>query len=60
MTNKMAREILGDVMGGAEGCDGPSLRVKLEIWDENFLKETGTYGVSGAEKYNDILRSASP
>jgi hypothetical protein len=56
----MAREILGDVMGGAEGCDGPSLRVKLEIWDENFLKETGTYGVSGAEKYNDILRSASP
>ena len=31
LTNKTARDILGDAMGGAEGCDGLSLRVKLEI-----------------------------
>jgi hypothetical protein len=38
LTNKKTRELLGDVMGGAEGCDGLSLRRKLEIWDEHFTR----------------------
>jgi hypothetical protein len=31
LTNKKTREFLGDVMGGAEGCEGVSLRSKLEV-----------------------------
>ncbi|PVH74467.1 hypothetical protein DL98DRAFT_519277 [Cadophora sp. DSE1049] len=26
-------------MGGADGCDGPSLRERMAIWDENFQKK---------------------
>lgn len=37
LANIKAREVLGDVMGGAEGCDG-SVRTRLEIWDENFTR----------------------
>ena len=36
LTNKKTREVIGDVMGCAEGCDGLSLRARLDIWDENF------------------------
>ena len=38
LTNKSARELLGDIMGGAEGCDGTELRQTLEVWDENFTR----------------------
>jgi hypothetical protein len=38
LTNKKTREVLGDFMGGAEGCDGLSLRERLEIWDEHFTR----------------------
>jgi len=38
LTNKKTREILGDVMGGAEGCDGLSLRERLTIWDKHFTR----------------------
>lgn len=38
LTNKKTREVLGDVMGGADGCDGPSLRARAEIWDETFSR----------------------
>ena len=38
LTNKKTREVIGDVMGGAEGCDGLSLRARLKIWDENFTR----------------------
>ncbi|KAG4416062.1 hypothetical protein IFR04_010825 [Cadophora malorum] len=36
LANKKAREVLGDIMGGADGCDGPGLRERMAIWDENF------------------------
>ncbi|KAE8448682.1 hypothetical protein EG329_008897 [Mollisiaceae sp. DMI_Dod_QoI] len=38
LTNKKTRDVLGDVMGGKEGCDGLTLRKRLEIWDENFTR----------------------
>jgi hypothetical protein len=38
LANKKTREVLGDFMGGAEGCDGSSLRERLEIWDEHFTR----------------------
>ncbi len=38
LANKKTREVLGDVMGEAEGCDGLSLREKIDIWDENFTR----------------------
>jgi hypothetical protein len=38
LANKKTREILGDIVGGAEGCDGLSLRASLEIWDEHFTR----------------------
>ncbi|KAH7369519.1 M4WV, histidine kinase-group IX protein [Rhexocercosporidium sp. MPI-PUGE-AT-0058] len=39
LTNKKAREVLEDLMGGTDGCDGLSLRTTLEIWDEHFEKQ---------------------
>jgi hypothetical protein len=39
LTNKKTREVIGDVMGGADGCDGPSMRTRLGIWDENFTRK---------------------
>jgi hypothetical protein len=39
LANKKTREVLGDVMGEAEGCDGLSLREKIDIWDENFTRQ---------------------
>ncbi|KAG4435186.1 hypothetical protein IFR05_009325 [Cadophora sp. M221] len=39
LTNKKARELLGDLMGGTDGCDGLSLRTTLEVWDEHFAKQ---------------------
>ncbi|KUJ15072.1 M4WV, histidine kinase-group IX protein [Mollisia scopiformis] len=39
LTNKKAREVIGDVMGDDKGCtDGLALRELLEIWDETFTK----------------------
>ncbi|PMD19299.1 hypothetical protein NA56DRAFT_690619 [Hyaloscypha hepaticicola] len=38
LANKKTREVLGDVMGEAEGCDGLSLREEVDIWDENFMR----------------------
>ncbi|TVY81149.1 Histidine protein kinase NIK1 [Lachnellula suecica] len=38
LTNKKLRSLLGDVMGGPDGCDGEKLRGKLEIWDEHFSR----------------------
>lgn len=42
LTNKKVRDVLGDVMGGAEGCDGLGLRERLEIWDEHFTRQLAT------------------
>lgn len=39
LTNKKTREVIGDVMGGADGSDGPSTRAKFEIWDEKFTRK---------------------
>lgn len=39
LTNKKMREVIGDVMGGADGCDGPSMRSRFEIWDEMFARK---------------------
>ncbi|KAL2063854.1 hypothetical protein VTL71DRAFT_4348 [Oculimacula yallundae] len=39
LSNKKAREVLGDMMGGFDGCNGSSLRAQLEVWDENFVNK---------------------
>lgn len=39
LTNKKLRQQLGDVMGGARGCGGSSLRGRLEVWDEYFTRK---------------------
>ncbi|CZT10706.1 related to histidine kinase [Rhynchosporium graminicola] len=36
VSNKKARETLGDLLGGEDGCNGSKLRAQLEVWDENF------------------------
>ncbi|KAK0114043.1 hypothetical protein ONS95_014284 [Cadophora gregata] len=42
LANKKAREVLGDIMGGADGCDGPGLREGMAVWDENFQNQLRT------------------
>ncbi|PQE19243.1 hypothetical protein CJF30_00007597 [Rutstroemia sp. NJR-2017a BBW] len=36
--NRKVREIIGDMMGGADGCEGAVFREGLEIWDENYVR----------------------
>jgi hypothetical protein len=47
LANKKTREFLGDVMGGAEGCEGVSLRSRLEVWDEHFTRRLDQSEVPG-------------
>jgi hypothetical protein len=56
LTNKKTREVLGDVMGGAEGCDGLSFRGRMEIWDENFTKRLDTTEFPGMR----LVRAKKP
>jgi hypothetical protein len=56
LTNKKTREFLGDVMGGAEGCDGLSLRGRLEIWDENFSRRLEPHEFPGMR----LVRAKKP
>ncbi len=42
LTNKKMREVLGDIIGEAQGHDGLSFRARMEIWDENFTKRVDT------------------
>ena len=39
LTNKKTREVLGEILGGSEGCDGLSMRAGMEVWDENFSRK---------------------
>ncbi|KAM3076259.1 hypothetical protein ACMFMG_006235 [Clarireedia jacksonii] len=41
LTNRSARKIVGDVMGGADGCEVEVIRDGLQIWDENFVRLLG-------------------
>jgi len=56
LTNKKTREILGDVMGGAEGCHGLSLRSRLEIWDEHFTRRLAPREFPGTR----LVRARTP
>lgn len=38
LTNTKTRELIGCIMGGAEGCDSLSLCNRLNIWDEKFTR----------------------
>jgi hypothetical protein len=38
LANRKVREIIGDMMGGADGCEGAAFREGLQIWDENFVR----------------------
>ncbi|KAH8661668.1 hypothetical protein BGZ60DRAFT_433470 [Tricladium varicosporioides] len=38
LANKKTRSVLGDIMGGKEGCDGLGFRKTLEIWDETITR----------------------
>ncbi|KAA8566066.1 hypothetical protein EYC84_008670 [Monilinia fructicola] len=36
LPNRKTRDILGDAMGGKNGCDGTTFRNALQIWDETY------------------------
>lgn len=38
LTNDKLREVLGDVMGGPEGCSATDFRGRFEVWDEHFTR----------------------
>jgi hypothetical protein len=56
LTNKKTREVLGDAMGGAEGCDGPTLRASMAIWDEKFTRQLDAAEYPGIS----LVRSKKP
>ena len=56
LANKKTREFLGDVMGGAEGCEGVSLRSRLEVWDEHFTRRLDQSEVPGVR----LVREKTP
>ncbi|KAF7854707.1 hypothetical protein EAF04_010276 [Stromatinia cepivora] len=39
LANRKVREILGDCMGGENGCEGAMFRDALQIWDEAFTRQ---------------------
>jgi hypothetical protein len=56
LANKKTREFLGDVMGGADGCDGVSLKSRLEVWDEHFTRRLDQSEVPGVR----LVREKTP
>lgn len=55
LTNIKAREVLGNVMGGADGCDG-SLRTRLEVWNEDFTRRLDATEFPGMK----LVRAKAP
>lgn len=56
LSNKKAREVLGDMMGGADGCEGLAVRTELEVWDENFVNKLGPTEFPGMK----LVRARKP